>query len=68
VSLKHNGRQEKILWTKTLKPVSEHADRGIKGAEVIVSGGELDQLIFETQAVKDPVSNWAFWRNVEVLK
>jgi hypothetical protein len=66
VVLRHSDRGEAVLWTRSLKPLSEPADRGIQKAEVTVSGGSSDQLIFETLPVKNPVSNWAFWRNLVV--
>jgi hypothetical protein len=68
VLLKHAKGSEEVLWTRTLRPVAEPEDRGVQQADVSVSGGSTDQLVFETRAVKNPINNWAFWRGVVIFK
>jgi hypothetical protein len=66
VILKHSTGHEDVLWMRTLTPVSRPEDRGMQDAELSVNGSSEDQLIFETLPVKNPISNWAFWRGVMV--
>jgi glycosyltransferase involved in cell wall biosynthesis len=68
VIVKHNNGKERVLWTRTLTPVTQPLDRGVHKAEVSLSTNDKDRLVFEALAVKDPVSNWAFWRNVYLVK
>jgi hypothetical protein len=66
--LKRPNGSEEVLWTRTLRPISQPEDRGVQSAEIVLNPGHGDQLVFETRAVKNPASNWAFWRSIVVLK
>ncbi len=66
--LKHRTGVEDVLWTDSLKPLSRSEDRGVKSVEVNMHATTTDQLIFETLPVKNPISNWSYWRSVVVQK
>jgi hypothetical protein len=55
--------EETVIWTKTLLPATEPNDRGVHTAEAAIPN-DTDEIVFETLAVRSPVNDWAFWRNV----
>ncbi len=68
VALKDVTGNEKLLWSKTLRPVSSTWDRGIQSSDLYFSLSPSDRLIFETLPVTNPLGCWAYWRNITVRK
>jgi hypothetical protein len=65
VILEDSKGQKKNLWTGSLKPVAQEADRGTHKASVDIPAGG-NRLLFETVAPHQPKNEWAYWSEFSI--